>query len=900
MDSMIDAPLDWNEISRRAAVFVLRHKNDSDEQAQKQTFWNDFFHIFGVDRTKVASFEKATEKIGDSTGFIDLFWPNKLVVEHKSLGKNLDSAFCQALGYTFKMKKSMMPRYIIVSDFKHFRLTDLEENEEDEFTIEDLVINVRLFDFIAGYEKQKFVIQDPVNIEAAEKMAKLHDALKRWGYSGHVLEVYLVRLVFCMFAEDTEIFKKNQFSDHIRNLTTEDGANLASEIDAIFWILNKPREERMGNLSDKMNFPYINGGLFNERLPVASFDGEMRTQLLDCSNLNWDKISPAIFGSMFQGVMDSRERRELGAHYTSEENILKLIDPLFMDDLRLEFEKVKFDKKRLEKFWDRLVKIKILDPACGCGNFLIIAYRELRLLEMDVIAEFYESQTTIGLASRIDVDQFFGIEIEEFPAEIARTAMWLMDHLMNLKSQDRFGFYEPRIPLKTHANILNGNALTTDWNDLVSKEELTYIIGNPPFSGGRKMTAQQKKDAVAVFGKIKLSNSIDYVGAWYHKAAKYIQNTDIKVGFVSTNSITQGEQVAPMWKKMLGEYGIEINLAHQTFKWSNEAKKNAGVYCIIIGFARKGLNKQKMLYGMESQPVKAANINPYLVDAPDIFVENRSRPICNVPLTKFGNMPNDGGNYVFSKTEMDEFVAKEPQAEKFFRKFIGAEEFINGKERFCLWLKGADSSELRKCPMVMERISKVRELRLQSSAEPTRKKADTPQLFFYSSHPKSTYILIPAHSSEKRDYIPIGFMEPEVIATNSAVIIPNATLYHFGVITSKMHMVWMRYTCGRLESRYRYSGGVVYNNFPWPNVSDDQKKLIENAAQEVLDARKLFPKNTFADLYDPLTMPIELRKAHDRLDRSVEKSYSNGKFKSDPEIMAFLFGRYLETMKSAK
>jgi len=892
-----DRPLDWSEIRRRAAVFVLEHKDDRSETAQKQTFWNEFFSIFGVDRKRVGSFEQFVKKIDGDNGFIDLFWPGKLIVEHKSLGKSLDAAFTQASDYTTGLKKSEWPRYIITSDFQRILLTDFETGKLADIKLERLVDNIELFGFIAGYEEVKHEKQDPVNIKAAEEMAKLHDALKEIGYSGHDLEVYLVRLVFCMFADDTGIFEKDQFYDFIHG-TTADGANLASELGELFQVLDTPEEKRYKTLSERFKkFPYINGELFREKLPIASFNSKMRNQLKAGCKLNWSAISPAIFGSLFQGVMDSDKRRKLGAHYTSEENIMKLIRPLFLDDLRLEFGKVRNNTKKLDDFWKKLENIKILDPACGCGNFLIIAYRELRLLEMDVMDAKYGKQTRIAFSSKVNVNQFYGIEIEEFSSEIARVAMWLMDHQMNLGMMEKFGIYEPRIPLTASATIWNKNSLRVNWEDLIAPEELTYILGNPPFGGSKIQSNAQKEEMKMIFKKN--SGILDYVAAWYVKASKMmIVNKKIRSAFVSTNSISQGEQVTPLWKPLFDE-GLKINFAYNTFRWNNEARGNAAVHVVIIGFSfsdlpcklyhhSNGLTGDVMSY-------EVSHINAYLMNDQDLFLTNRTKPISDVPNITIGNQPIDGGQYLFEKAEMEKFIAKEPESKKYFYSWVGSDEFIKGYVRFCLYLGKCPPGELKKMPECLKRVEKVKELREKSKRVQTKKVASTPTRFFIENIPQSDYILIPETSSENRKYIPMGFIDRNTLASNAVKISSDARLYHFGILTSSMHMAWVRYVCGRLESRYRYSIGIVYNNFPWPtDVSPAQIEKIEKAAQNVLDVRKEFEGSTLAELYDPLTMPPKLVKAHDQLDREVEKAYRKKAFESDLERTTFLFGLYNE------
>lgn len=897
MSSINDLPSDWNEIKVKAAKFVNEHKNDNSEASEKQLFWRDFFAIFDVNLRKLGSFEAAVKKVDAKTGHADYLWKGTLIVEHKTLGKDLDGAFQQALDYTVHLTNSEMPRYILVSDFQRFRMRDLEEGETVEFRIEDLVNNIERFGFIAGYEAVKHRVQDPINIKAAEEMAKLHDALREAGYEGHELEVYLVRLVFCLFADDTEIFEKDQFYNYLHSKTTADGSNLGNELDAVFQILDKPVEKRMTNTPELlMRFPYVNGELFRERLSMASFDSKMRALLLNSSELNWSKISPAIFGSLFQGVMNLEDRRELGAHYTSEENIMKLIKPLFLDDLKEEFSKISKDKNKLSKFWDKLALIKILDPACGCGNFLIISYRELRLLEMDVMEAIYGKQTTIDLASRIDVDQFYGIEIEDFPSEIARVAMWLMDHLMNLRMRDEFGKFEPRIPLKARANILNANSLRTSWTELISPMELTYIIGNPPFVGSKFQDEEQRKDMASVFpvgAKI-----LDYVAAWYMKASEMMTaNPKITTGFVSTNSITQGEQVEPLWKPLFSK-GMKIHFAYQTFKWSNEARGKAAVHCVIIGFGLNDPKKRTIFYhseGLTGNVIskQVGHINPYLIDAEDVFLENRSKPICDVPQMNIGNKPIDDGNYLFTEEEKNEFLRIEPSAERFIMPWVGSKEFINGNKRYCLWLGDCPQSEIKKMPEVEKRVKAVIKFRLESKSAPTIKLADTPTRFHVENMPKSDFVLIPRVSSEKRKYIPIGFMTPDTLVSDAALIIPDCGLYHFGILTSSIHMAWTRCVCGRLKSDFRYSVGIVYNNFPWPDVTEKQKEAIEKAAKEVLEVRSKHPERSLADLYG-LSMQPDLVKAHSKLDREVERAYTSKKYETESDIVAFLMKLHQE------
>jgi hypothetical protein len=894
--------LSWNEIKDRALAFSKEWEGTHSEEADAKPFLVEFFNVFGLNQRKVAAFEHKVKKLGNNDGYIDMLWKGWLLVEMKSKGKDLTKAYGQAKGYIHGLQKLDIPKYVLVCDFETFRLYDLEETGEEEyveFKLNDFVNHVELFGFIAGYQKKVYREEDPVNVKAAELMGKLHDRLKEIGYEGHPLEVYLVRLLFCLFAEDTSIFEKQQFEDFIEERTSEDGSDLAAKIQEIFQVLNTPLDKRFKNLDEQLNaFPYVGGKLFQEILPVAHFDSKMRQTLLECCYLDWSKISPAIFGSMFQSVMDPKERRNLGAHYTSEKNILKLIKPLFLDELWAEFESIKTNKAKLNAFHERLSKLKFLDPACGCGNFLVITYRELRLLELAVLERLYgNDRVVVELAdvALLDVDMMAGIEYEEFPARIAEVAMWLMDHQMNLKMSMEFGQYFARLPLIKSANIVHADALETDWEEVVSKDELTHIIGNPPFIGSRIMTKHQKDCLTKVFHNSKNVGDLDYVTGWYIKAAQYIQKTKIKVAFVSTNSIVQGLQTSILWKEMIIYNNIVIHFAHRTFKWTNDAKGNAAVYCVIIGFANFD-NSRKVIYSYEDVKGEAESnyvksINPYLVESKNVFIERRQVPVNNVPEMNFGNMPADGGEFLFNDEEKDNFILIEPESELLFKPFISAFEFINNKKRWCLWLQDIEPGKLKNLKHVLQLVENVRKIREKSSRPQL---ASIPHLFAQITQPKGLdFILIPRHSSENRKYIPIGFFDKSNIGADSCLIIPNGTLYHFGIMTTQMHMAWVKTTCGRIKSDFRYSKDVVYNNFPWPeNPSDKQKEAIEKAAQKVLDARAAFPNSSLADLYDPLTMPPVLVKAHNELDKAVDLAYRSQPFTSDANRMEFLFELY--------
>ncbi len=901
-------PISWNEIKFRALAFSRSWGDVSSEDAEAKTFWNEFFNIFGINRRRVATFEERVKKIDGRDGYIDLLWKGMLLIEHKSRGKNLDLAHKQALDYFPGLKERELPQYIIVSDFARFRLYDLENDTQNEFELKDLHKQVRLFGFIAGYQTHAIREEDPVNIKAAERMGRLHDQLKDIGYTGHALEHYLVRLLFCLFADDTGIFQRQQFQEYLEQRTHEDGSDLASCLNTLFHVLNTPENKRLKNLDEQLNaFPYINGKLFEESLPPAGFDTAMRQSLLDCCGLDWSRISPAIFGSLFQSIMDKRARRNLGAHYTSEKNILKLIKPLFLDALWEKFEKIKNSKNKLSEFHNYLRSLTFIDPACGCGNFLVIAYRELRLLELAVLRILHTSgQQILDVRSliRLDIDQFYGIEIGEFPAQIAQVALWLMDHQMNLKVSEEFGLYFARIPLKSSATIICGNALRMDWNAVISSEKLSYILGNPPFVGKSLQSDEQKADMRFVFNERGNPASLDFVSAWYIKAADMMsENPALTAAFVSTNSITQGEQVAALWPVLLKK-NIHINFAHRTFQWNNEASGIAAVHCVIIGFSivdatPKYLFEYENIKG-EPQVIQAKNINPYLVDAPTVVLENRRNPICPVSPMLYGSKPADGGNLLISEEKYKELIQNEPTSAQWIKPFLNADEFINNTARYCLWLADCPPNILKTMPHVKQRIEKVRDMRLASSKAATRALAATPTLFAEIRQTKATYLLVPRHSSENRTYIPVGYFSSEVICGDANFQIPDATLYDFGIFTSLMHNAWMRTVCGRIKSDYRYSNTIVYNNFPWPeNPTGNQKQTIESAAQSVLDARAQFPDSSMADLYDPLTMPPVLLKAHQKLDKAIDAAYGKKSFSTEAVRVAFLFELYQKYINRA-
>lgn len=907
--------ISWNEIADRATEFASKWQGETYEKGESQSFWGDFLNIYGIDRRRHgAFFEYAIKKGNGKQGFIDMFWPGQLLAEQKSGGKDLTKAGIQAYEYLETMPDHDLPHAIVLSDFASFVfILNDGTNQKVEFALADLPKNVKLFGFLINQQSKHLAEEHPVNRKAAEAMAKLHNQLRDDNYTGHDLELLLVRLVFCMFADDSGIFDQNVILDYLRNRTNDDGSDLGSRLVDIFQTIDTPLQSRQTSLDEAIgSLPYVNGGLFAESIRTPHFSGAMRRDLLTAMQLDWSKVSPAIFGSMFQGVMDDQQRRDLGAHYTSEKNILRVIKPLFLDDLYSEFAlalaagpRKKFDE--LEKFHTKLANLRFLDPACGSGNFLIITYRELRRLEHKVIdAKRKGNQTVDWLATsdhgsvRINVDQMYGIEIEEFPSMIARAALWLTDHQMNMEFSKQSGSMFKRLPLTASANITHGNALTTDWSDVVDPQKLDYILGNPPFLGHHLQSEEQKAEMVAVLHEIQGAGVLDFVSAWYYKSAEMMNiNSNIQSALVSTNSITQGEQATLLWRQLF-KYGVKINFAHRTFKWMNDARGNAAVYCVIVGFSLFDTTQKRIFEydDIKGEPneVSARNINQYLVDAPNVLIGNRPTPLCDIPPMMYGNKPTDGGHFLLTDEEKREFISEEPAAASVIKPFVSAREFLHNEKRWVIWLDGVEPSALRAMPKVRDRIEAVRQFRLASKAATTRD-FPYPTLFRQITQSKTDYILIPAHSSENRDYVPMGFCSKDDILSNSCFAVTNASLYHFGILTSCMHMAWMRTVAGRLKSDYRYSKDIVYNNFIWPDTTDEQKTEISKLAQNILDARTEFPDASLADLYDPLTMPPSLAKAHKTLDRAVDKLYQSKPFAADSDRVTLLFRKCMEHIR---
>ena len=913
--------LSWNEIRLRATRFAEEWKDARYEKGETHSFYDEFFGVFGLQRSSVARYEEHVLKLNNQSGFIDLFWPGKLIVEQKSAGRNLEKAYEQAGEYFDALSESQRPRYILVSDFQNFDLHDLYERDRVSFTLEELPQNVNSFSFMLGIQRGIFRDQDPANIKAAELVGRLHDSLYEVGYRGHDLERFLVRIVFCLFADDTGIFEPlDIFLELVEERTSDDGSDLGSWLSQLFQVLNTPSHQRQVTLDEDIaRFPYVNGKLFDDPLRIPAFNSAMRRALLEACRFDWSEISPAIFGALFQSVMDPEERRAQGAHYTTEKNILKVIEPLFMDDLRMEFENLKSrtGSRRitdLRQFHRKLGTLKFFDPACGCGNFLIIAYRELRLLEIEILKEILprvQGQIQIDIdaksLSEINVDQFYGIEISEFPVRIAETALWMMDHIMNNRLSMEIGQTYTRIPLETSPNVVHGDALEEDWENIISPKECDYVFGNPPFVGAKFQTSDQRAQVHRIAALGKSGGTLDYVSAWFIKAGEYVKaGRAVRIGFVATNSITQGEQVAQLWPVLYERCRLEISFAHRTFAWGSDARGKANVHVIIVGLDRlETVKPKKRLFDypdINSEPEESRHtaLSPYLFDASglsdrNLVVREESKPINGMSQLLCGSQPIDNGHYIFDVHERAAFLEKEPDAAAWIRPYIGAREFLQGGKRWILALHDASPEVLAQLPRVRERITAVRKNRQKSKRKSTLRLADTPTLWQVNVLPTSSYLVIPETSSERRDYAPIGWLEPPTIPSNAIRLLYNATLVDFALLTSAMHMAWLRYIGGRLESRYRYSIGLVYNTFPLPPKVTNRSRL-ESCAQAILDARKNYPEATLANLYDPDLMPRDLRKAHQELDKVVDRLYRRSGFSSERERVEQLFLLY-EKMK---
>ena len=935
------------DVQQRAAArqFAADWKDRGDEKQETQAFWLALLQkVFGVDEPeKYISFERRVEVDDPRTGkrttkFIDGYIPQtRVLVEqkgkdivltrgYKQSDGSLLSPYQQARRYGAYLPQSEQPRWIVVCNFQTFEIHDMNfpNGEPEVLTLADLAADCSKLNFLVNTGSDAIKHEEKVSLQAGELVGVLYDALLQQ-YKDPTdpktlksLNALCVRLVFCLYAEDAGIFnhRRDMFHDYLRDIPAH---GIRKALVELFRTLDQKPQDRDKYLFDDnptlAAFPYVNGGLFaDEDIEIPPFTEELKSLLLSkaSQDFDWSAISPTIFGAVFESTLNPDTRRSGGMHYTSIENIHKVIDPLFLNGLKAELEEIKripverTRETRLAAYQDKLASLTFLDPACGSGNFLTESYISLRRLENQVIEERiildkgrhgYQvaGQVAWGEGAlnpvQVSIHQFYGIEINDFAATVAKTALWIAESQMLKETEDIVAHQIDFLPLKSYANITEGNALRLDWQTVIPKGKLNYIMGNPPFVGARLMNADQKADVNLIFDGWKNAGNLDYVCCWYKKTADLMQGTAIRSALVSTNSVSQGESVANLWKPLF-EAGVHIDFAHRTFRWDSEAKIKAHVHCVIIGFSTAPNSAEKVLYsGDRTQIVK--NINGYLLDADNVFVESRNKPLCNVPEIGIGNKPIDGGNYLFTKEEMEQFIKKEPQSQQYFKPWYGSQEFINRCPRYCLWLGDCSPSELRKMPECMKRVEAVREMRLSSKSAGTIKLADKPTRFHVENMPKGTYVVIPEVSSEKRKYIPMGFMTPDILCSNLVKIVPYATLYHFGILTSNVHMAWMRAVCGRLEMRYRYSKDVVYNNFPWPTPTDEQKARIEQTAQAILDARELYPDCSLADLYDEATMPPELRKAHQQNDKAVMQAYGFwGKLNSESACVAELMRMY--------
>ena len=912
------------KVKQAAKEFAEFWENKGYEKGESQPFWLSLLRdVLGVEHPEqFIEFEDQVHL--DHTSFIDGFIPSThILIEQKGFGKDLNapikqsdgtllSPFQQAKRYAAELPYSQRPRYIVTCNFAEFYIYDMEnpQGEPEKVRLRDLPKEYYRLKFLTDTGDVHIQKEMEISVKAGALVGKLYDALiKKYNqpmdeHAMQSLNILCVRLVFCLYAEDAEVFNRLQFHDYLASFNKK---NVRVALIDLFKTLNTKVADRDPYMDETLAaFPYVNGGLFaEENIIIPQLDESIVDLLLnDCSvGFDWSEISPTIFGAVFESTLNPETRRKGGMHYTSIENIHKVIDPLFLDDLKDEFAKIKEmpnNKKRqtaLVDFQNKLAGLKFLDPACGSGNFLTETYICLRKIENEIISLLYQGEMVLVAEEnpiKVSISQFYGIEINDFAVTVSMTALWIAESQMMKATEGIVHMDLNFLPLKTNAYIIEGNALRMDWNKVIPANEVNYIMGNPPFVGARMMSAQQKEDLLSVTDNVKNNGNLDYVTGWYFVAAKYIQHTTIRCAFVSTNSICQGDQVAILWKPLVEQYGVHIDFAWRTFRWDSESTEKAAVYCVIVGFSVTSISKGKIIFA-ENRLNKVKKINGYLIEADNIFVESRTTPLCAVPEIGIGNQPIDGGNYLFTKEEMLDFIKQEPLSKQYFKRWYGAEEFINNKERYCLWLGDCSPAELREMPKCMERMENVRRLRLASKRKSTLKLADTPTHFQTENMPLSTYIVLPETSSEKRKYIPIGFMNPDILCSNAVKLMPDATLYHFGVLMSNVHNAWMRAVAGRLEMRYRYSNSIVYNNFPWCSPTDKQKAKIEQTAQGILDARAKYPDSSLADLYDELTMPADLRKAHQANDKAVMEAYGfDYRTMTESECVAELMKMYQE------
>ena len=910
--------------SAAAAAFAERWKGRGYERGESQPFWIDLLsNVYGIDTPTNGFITFEDHRMVDSSNFIDGRIPStKVLIEQKSLGKDLRKGivqsdgsllnpFQQARRYVVSLPVSEHPRWIVTCNFSEFLVYDMEQpnGEPEQILLENLGKEYYRLQFLVDAKNDHLRKEMEVSMQAGEIVGRIYEALLkqyddnstealRW------LNILCVRIVFCLYAEDAGIFSHDQFHDF---LVTYEAKDLRRALRDLFEVLNTPKEQRSKYLQAELAaFPYTNGGLFAETIEIPQFTEELKETLLQNASLDfdWSEISPTIFGAVFESTLNPETRRSGGMHYTSIENIHKVIDPLFLNDLRTELDEIldeKVEKQRVRKldaYQNKLASLTFLDPACGSGNFLTETYLSLRRLENEAIRSKYHDQSMIGAFMnpiKVSIHQFYGIEINDFAVTVATTALWISEAQMMAETEKIVTFEDNFLPLKSYSNIHEGNALRTDWETVVPKFHLNYIIGNPPFVGARLMSENQKQDVIDIFGaNWKNVGNMDYVCCWYKKAADLMKVApQARAALVSTNSICQGEQVANLWQKLFDD-GIKINFAHRTFRWDSEASLKAHVHCVIVGFSYQKISPCYIYEGDRKNEV--SNINAYLIEAPDVFIYSRKNSICDIPELMFGNMANDGGYLCdYSTEERNEIISNFPESEVLFKRFLGATEFLNNKERWCLWLKGINPAIIKRVTPVYDAVMAVRDIREKSNRPGTRKLADTPTLFGEIRQTDQNYLLVPRHSSENRRYIPLGYFDNSYICGDANFLIPDASLYHFGVLESNVHMAWMRAVCGRIKSDYRYSKDVVYNNFPWPTPTDEQKAKIEQTAQAILDARALYPDSSLADLYDELTMPVELRKAHQDNDRAVMAAYGFPiKTMTESQCVAELFKLYQE------
>lgn len=914
--------MNQREQKQKAKEFVERWRGLGNEKAESQRFWSDLLqNVYGIDQP--TSYVRFEEKVViDNASFIDIIIPKThVLIEQKSRNKSLDKAilqsdksllspFQQAKRYSAELPYSQRPRWIVTSNFKEFYIYDMEKptGEPEKILLEDLPEEAYRMNFLVDKKDENIIKEMEISLKAGEIVGFLYDALLK-EYNNPKdpqtlkdLNILCVRLVFCFYAEDAGLFgHHNMFHDYLAKF---DENTFRSALISLFNILNQPEDKRDPYLDpDLLAFPYVNGGLFAEQnIEIPRLNPFIRDIILEKASrgFDWSEISPTIFGSVFESTLNPETRRAGGMHYTSIENIHKVIDPLFLNDLIDEFDQIKAIKtekirnNKLEAFQNKLANIKFLDPAAGSGNFLTETYISLRKLENEAIKTRFGDQIFMGDVEnpiKVSLDQFYGIEINDFAVTVAKTALWISEDQMMKETEEIIHANIDFLPLKSYANIVEGNALRMDWEEVVAKNDLNYIMGNPPFVGKKEQSKDQKADLKEIFGNLKGLNKLDYVSGWYKKASNYIQDTNIRAAFVSTNSITQGEQVSILWKNLFLENDISINFAYRTFKWDSEASLKANVHVVIVGFSKQKLDKN-YLYSQDTVKI-VNNINAYLVEAPNTFIDSRKKPIKNVNRLSYGSMPIDNGNLILNKEELENILEENIKNKEFIKKYIGGYELLNNKMRWCIWLKDKNPSEYRKSNLIMDRIKKTYEYRKSSSRKETLKLADTPYLFGEIRQPNSDMLVIPKVSSERRKYLPMKFVDKDTVVNGSALILATNEKYIFGILTSNVHMSWMRAVAGRMKSDYQYSASIVYNNFPWPNPTQEQKQKIEKTAQAILDARDLYPTSSLADLYDELTMPVELRRAHQENDKAVMEAYGfDWRTMTESECVAELMKMY--------